>query len=99
MTIGQRLLKAADKALEELAAREFSRETVLEVCRAAAGKGFLQCQIRPSIPVDISSTEHMKALRLALEKDWLQITWIPHATPGEPPYKVLEVRWDKQRSR
>lgn len=94
MTIGQRLMKTAAKALEELASREFSREVILEACREAAAKGFTYCQVRPSIPVDISATDHMKALRKEWEKEWLQLAWIPHALPGEPPFKILEVRWD-----
>jgi enoyl-[acyl-carrier-protein] reductase (NADH) len=96
MTIGQRLLKTAGKALETLAEQEFSREKIVEACRTAAAKGFVQCQIRPSIPVDVSATEHMKALRAELQKEWLQLAWIPHAMPGEVPYKVLEVRWDRR---
>lgn len=67
-------------------------------CRDAAAKGFTYCQVRPSIPVDVSATDHMKALRQELEKEWLQLAWIPHALPGEPPYKVLELRWDKRTS-
>lgn len=96
MTTGQRLLKTAGRALEGLAEREFSKERILDACREAAAKGYMQCQIRPSIPVDISLTEHMKVLRPQLEKDWLQLAWIPHGMPGEIPYKVLEVRWDRR---
>ena len=94
MTIGQRLLKTATKALEDLAEREFSREVILEACRDAAAKGFTSCRIRPSLPVDLATTEHMKVLRPELEKEWLQVAWIPHGMPGEPLYKVLEVRWE-----
>lgn len=94
MTIGQRLMKTAAKALEELACREFGREVILKACHEAAAKGFTQCQVRPSIPVDVSTTYHIKALRKELEKEWLQLAWIPHALPGEPPFKILEVRWD-----
>lgn len=93
MTIGQRLAKTAREALEELAATEFSREKILESCRTAAARGFMSCHIRPSAHVDVSTTEYMKALKAALEKERLDLTWIPHGLPGEIPYKVLEVRW------
>ncbi|WP_018902576.1 hypothetical protein [Rhizobium sp. 2MFCol3.1] len=95
MTIGQRLLKTATKALEELAKREFSRETVLEACRVAAAKGFMSCQMRPSVPVDLSNTTHAKELRAELEKEWLQLAWLPQGLPGETPFKVLEIHWGK----
>lgn len=94
MTIGQRLLKTASKALEDLAAREFSREAILSACRDSATQGFTSCRIRPSLPVDVTATAHMKALRADLEKERLQLAWIPHGMPGEPSYKVLEVRWE-----
>lgn len=96
MTIGQRLAKTARKALEELAASEFSRETILKACQVAAAGGFMVCHIRPSAHVDVSATEHMKALKIELEKERIDLTWIPHGLPGEIPYKVLEVRWEQK---
>ena len=94
MTIGQRLAKTARKALEELAAREFSRAKIEAACTEAAAKGFVSCEIRPSVPVDVSTSEHMTTLAEVLKKEWLQLTWIPRAMPGEPAYKILEIRWD-----
>lgn len=96
MTVGQKLAKAARKALEDLAAKEFSREAILEACRTAAASGFMSCRIRPSAHVDLSATEHMKDLKIELEKERLALTWIPHGLPGEIPYKVLEVRWEEK---
>lgn len=93
MTIGQRLIKTALKALEDLAAREFSREKILVACQEAAAKGLTSCLIKPSLPVDVSQTEYIKILKPQLEKEWLQLTWLSHGLPGEPTYKVLEVRW------
>ncbi len=93
MTIGQRLLRTARKAQEDLAAREFSREKIFAACQEAASKGLTSCLIKPSLPVDVSSTDFMKALRPALEKERLQVTWLPHGLPGDPAYKVMEIRW------
>lgn len=94
MTIGQRLLKTARKALEDLAAEEFSEKRLLEACQAAAGKGYLSCQVRPSIPVDVSETQHLKDVRAILQKQWIESSWIPYGLPGETPYKILELRWE-----
>jgi len=97
MTIGQRLAKTARKALEDLAVREFGREKILESCRVAAAQGYMTCEIRPSIPIDVSTTDHAKTLLAELRKEWLQCAWIPYAVPGQPAYKILELRWDTQR--
>lgn len=96
MTIGQRLAKTARKALEELAATEFSREKILESCRTAAARGFMSCQIRPSVPVDVSMTDHIKTMKADMENERVALTWIPHGLPGEIPYKVLEIRWEQK---
>lgn len=94
MTIGQTLAKTAAKALELMAENEFSRAKILEACNAAAAKGFMTCQMRPSVPVDLSKTKCLQALRAELEKERVDSSWIPHAMPGEPAFKVLELRWE-----
>lgn len=94
MTVGQRLLATARKALQELVANEFNREVVLEACRKAAAQGFTSCQIRPSRPVDVTGDPSLQQLRAALEKERVSTVWIPVALPGERAYKILELRWD-----
>lgn len=97
MTIGQKLAKVAHRALEDLAAEEFSRARVLNACQTAAAKGYLSCEIRPSVPVDISGTQHVKELAAFLQEQWIESSWNPQGLPGEPRYKVLQLRWEGRR--
>lgn len=98
MTIGQKLMKTSRRALEDLAEAEFSVEKIVAACGEAALKGYMRCEIKPTIPVDLSSTEAMKTAISDLKKQWLELEWLPRGLPGEPPYKVLEVRWDPRKT-
>lgn len=98
MTIGQKLVKTANEALEKLAGTEFSREKILEACHAAALQGLMTCNIKPSIAVDISHTASIKDTTAELKKEWLELSWIARAIPGELPYTVLQVRWTARKS-
>lgn len=97
MTIGQKLAKTAIEALETLAKTEFSRENIVEACRVAAMQGFMSCDIKPSVPVDVSQTAAIKDITTELKKEWLEMAWIARAVPGEPSYKILQVRWTARR--
>lgn len=97
MTIGQRLLKTSCKALEDLAEAEFSSAKILEACHVAAAKGFTRCEIKPTIPVDVSGTEAFSLVLKELKREWLELAWFTRSIPGEPTYKILEICWDKRQ--
>jgi hypothetical protein len=98
MTIGQKLAETANKALETIAEDEFSRGKILEACRIAAAKGFMICEIAPSVPVDVSQTVAMKEITADLKKEWLELSWHLRALPGEVPYKILQIRWPSKKA-
>lgn len=99
MTIGQKLATTAAKALEAFAQEEFSREKIFAACHAAAAEGQPGCQIRPSRPVDVSVTLHMKGLLAELQRERLHTSWVSVSLPKEPAFKILEVRWEIRDAR
>jgi hypothetical protein len=99
MTWGQKLIRLANQALEELAAEEFNVAAILEKARAFAAQGYKSCIIVPSRPVDIRHTSAFKTTREELERHRLRLIWESRIQPPHnEPYAVLLVSWaDSER--
>lgn len=95
MTWGQRLIRIAEQAMEELARREFSVQRILELAYEAAAQGYWHVSIEPSRPVDLRQTETFKATAAQLVKHRLKLDWnIRYDRSGRNAYPVLTISWE-----
>lgn len=95
MTWGQRLIRIAEQALEELARQEFSAQRILDIAREAAALGYAQVSIEPSRPVDLRRTAAYRETASELEKQRLQLDWKTRPDrSGLQIYPVLLVSWE-----
>ena len=92
---GQALREKAKKSREALAKAEFSKEVILEACRARAADGFTWCEIRPSRHIDVNKTKAWAETKQQLADQQLRFEWvIVRERPDVPGFKVLTISWD-----
>lgn len=95
MTWGQRLIRIAEEAMEELARREFSIERILELATDAAALGYGSIAIAPSRPVDPRNTAAFREVAAELTKQRLRLDWqIRKDRSGRHTFSVLTVSWE-----
>lgn len=95
MTWGQRLIRIAEGATEELARTEFSIDRILALASEAAAAGYRSVAICPSRPVDPRATAAFQAVAAQLTKQRLRLDWhIRHDRAGRNAYSVLTVSWE-----
>lgn len=96
MTWGQKLRKATSTGLHTLVTAEFSKEAIYKLCLERAALGYSWIDIRPSLPIDISKTPALEALKTDLAKEQMHVEWVPiREKPDLPPFCVLRIDWSK----
>ena len=94
MTLGQKLVTIAQTTREHIATTEFSREKILAACHDAAAAGHMDCEMRPSAPVDIIQTEAYRVTLETFAKQRMVFDWVARRDNRDgKEWPVLHISW------
>lgn len=96
-TWGDKLQGISKAKLDSLAAAEFDKKKVYQICADRAGLGFSWAEIRPSIAVNVQECEAVQQLLDDLKREKVRHEWVPVIEGADTKYYTLRISWEKRR--